>query len=457
MCQAMTGSDPYLTRSGDSVPSLRADDREMFRLAVPAFVALVSEPMFLLADTAIVGHLGTAPLAALALAATVLQTVVGLCVFLAYGTTASVGRRLGAGDLRGALADGVSGGWLALLLGVALAAGLAAVAGPVAGSFAVAPEVAADARTYLWVAAPGVPAMLVVLAMTGVLRGLQDTRTPLVVLVAANVVNVLLNLGLVYGLDLGLAGSALGTTLAQVGAAVALVVVVGRAARREHASLQLHPAGVLRSARAGVALFVRTLTLRVVLVVATVVAGTLPAASLAAQQVVTTVVTALAFALDAIAIAAQATTGRHLGAGDVDAARRTTRRMTGWGLVTGTVAGVLLLVLTPWLPWAFSPDPAVRSAAVGALVVAALVQPLSGVVFVLDGVLIGAGDGRYLAWAGIATLVAYVPCAFAVPALGGGLVGLWLAYGAWMLARAVTLVGRERSGAWLVTGAVRAA
>lgn len=438
------------------MPALSTDDREMFRLAVPAFFALVSEPMFLLADTAIVGHLGVEPLAALALAAAVLQTVVGLCVFLAYGTTASVGRRLGAGDHAGALSDGISGCWLAVLLGGALAAALAAAAGPVTQLFAVSSDVAGQARTYLLLAAPGVPAMLVVLAATGVLRGLQDTRTPLVVLVAANAANVVLNLVCVYGLDLGLAGSALGTTLAQLGAAVALGVVVGRAARREHAALRPHPAGVLHAGRAGVALFVRTLTLRAVLVVATVVAGTMPAASLAAQQVVVTVVTALTYALDAIAIAAQATTGRHLGAGDVAAARRTSARMTGWGLATGTVAGVGLLAVSPWLTMAFSPDPAVRSAAVGALVVAALVQPLSGVVFVLDGVLIGAGDGRYLAWAGVATLLAYLPCALAVPPLGGGLVALWCAYGAWMLARAVTLVRRDRSGAWLVTGAVRA-
>ena len=436
--------------------ALHDDDREMLRLAVPAFAALVSEPLFLLADTAVVGHLGTDPLAALALAATVLQTVVGLCIFLAYGTTATVGRRLGAGDLRGALADGVSGGWLALLLGAGLATALAVGAHPLTELFAVSSSVADQAGAYLLVAAPGLPAMLVVLAATGVLRGLQDTRTPLVVLVAANVVNIVLNVAFVYGLDLGLTGSALGTTLAQTGAAVAMTAAVVRAARRHGARLGLHPRGVLHAARSGVALFVRTLTLRIVLLVSTAVAGALPAASLAAQQIVVTVVSALAFALDAIAIAGQATTGRHLGAGDVASARRTTRRMMAWGAVTGTIAGLGLLVVSPWLAWAFTEDREVRSAAVGALVVAALVQPLSGVVFVLDGVLIGAGDGRYLAWAGVLTLAAYIPCAVAVVVAGGGLGWLWVAYGTWILARGVTLVLRERSDAWLVTGAVHA-
>ncbi len=436
---------------------LTGDDREMFRLAVPAFAALVSEPLFLLADTAVVGHLGTDALAALALAATVLQTVVGLCVFLAYGTTATVGRRLGAGDLRGALSDGLSGTWLALLLGAVLAAVLAAAARPVTDLFAVSDDVADQTVTFLLVASPGIPAMLVVLATTGVLRGLQDTRTPLFVLVAANAVNIVLNVVLVYGLDLGLAGSALGTTLAQTAAAAALTTAVVRAANRHGASLRLHPRGVLLAARAGVALLVRTLTLRAVLLVGTAVASTMTSASLAAQQIAVTVVSALAFALDAIAIAGQALTGRHLGADDVEAARRSTRRMVWWGLVTGGVAGASLLVVSPWLPWAFTSDAAVRQAAVGALVVAALVQPVSGVVFVLDGVLIGAGDGRYLAWAGIVTLVAYVPCALAVLATGAGLVWLWIAYGAWILARAATLVHRERGDAWLVTGAVRTA
>ncbi len=213
---------------------------------------------------------------------------------------------------------------------------------------------------------------------------------------------------------------------------------------------------MLLAGRSGVALLVRTMTLRAVLLIATGVASTMPSTSLAAQQIAVTVVSALTFALDAIAIAGQALTGRYLGAEDVAAARRSTRRMVWWGLLTGGVAGAALLVVSPWLPWAFTSDAAVREAAVGALVVAALVQPVSGVVFVLDGVLIGAGDGRYLAWAGVITLVAYVPCALAVLVAGGGLTWLWIAYGAWILARAATLVHRERGDAWLITGAVRA-
>ena len=429
-----------------------AERREIVRLAVPAFAALVSEPAFLLTDAAVVGHLGTAPLASLAVAGTVVQTIVGLCVFLAYGTTAAVARHLGARDNAGALSTGMAGIWLATLLGCALAAGLTLGAEVVAGAFGTSAGVRDGAVTYLRWAAPGLPAMLVVLAATGVLRGLQDTVTPLVVAIVANVANAVLNVTLVYGLDLGLAGSALGTTLAQLGAAAAMMVVIVRAGRRQGAALGPTLAGVRASARAGGPLVVRTLTLRAALLLSTLVAATLGSAATAAHHVVMTVVTALAFALDALAIAGQALTGRFLGAGDPEAALRTTSTMVRWGAGGGLIAGLSLMAVSPWLTWVFTDDPAVRAAAIPALVVAGMVQPVSGVVFVLDGVLIGAGDGAYLARAGLLTLLAYTPLALMVLATGGGLAWLWAAYSGFMLARLWTLTRRARSDVWLVSG-----
>jgi putative MATE family efflux protein len=431
----------------------RDDDRQIARLAVPAFFALVAEPLFLLADTAIVGHLGTPELAGLAIAGTVLQTVVGLAVFLAYGTTASVARHLGADDLAGALRTGLSGVWLALVLGTLAALACAAGSETIIGWFGTSDAVDVHAEVYLRVSAFGIPAMLVVLATTGILRGLQDTRTPLVVAIAANLVNIALNLLLVYGVNMGVAGSALGTVIAQWGSALALGLVVVRAAIRERSSLRPDVGEILAAARTGVPLIVRTLTLRAALLLATLVAAGMSAASVAAHQIALAVVTTLAFALDAIAIAGQAMTGRYLGAGDVAGARRATARMITWGWRCGVLATVTLAVLSPWLAHAFSDDEAVRAASVGALLVVAVVQPVSGIVFVLDGVLIGAGDGRYLAYAGLLTLVAYVPLAALVWHLGAGLVWLWAAYGVFMLARMVTLVARERGDAWLVTGA----
>jgi putative MATE family efflux protein len=272
-----------------------------------------------------------------------------------------------------------------------------------------------------------------------------------------------LNLLLVYGIGsfdgLGIAGSAIGTVLAQLLCAVALVAVVVRAARRHGAPLGPDLPGIRAAARAGVALVVRTLTLRASLLVTTYAvtvgaAGPDRATSLATHQIAITIWTFLAFVLDAIAIAAQAITGRYLGAGDVTGTRDVTRRMVRWGLVGGVVCGVLLAAASPVLGPLFSADPQVHDLLVPVLLVAAIGQPVAGVVFVLDGVLIGAGDGRYLAWAGLAVLVVYAPVALAAAHLTGGLVAVWVAFAAvFMGARYVVLTRRARGDAWMVTGA----
>ncbi len=437
-----------------------ADARRILALAVPAFGALVAEPLFLLADSAIVGRLGTVPLAALGVAGAVLQTAVSVFVFLAYGTTAAVARRTGAGDLPGALTQGVDGMWLAALLGVATAAVCWPLAPWLVGLFDPPPAVAAQAVDYLRWSLPGVPAMLVVLAATGVLRGLLDTRTPLVVATVGAVVNAGLNLLLVHGLGWGIAGSGAGTALTQIGMAVAVSVVVVRAARRHRASLRPARAGILASGRAGVPLVVRTLALRAAFLVTTYAATAKGPDALAAHQVAMNVWYLLALALDALAIAAQALTGTALGAGDVAGTRAATSRMVRWGVGAGAVMGLVLLAVHRWVPVLFTGEPGVREALVAALIVAAVTQPLSGYVFVLDGVLIGAGDGRYLAVAGVAQVVLYAPLALWVAAVAPdgvpGLVALWVAFTCgFMVVRAVLLGVRARSSAWLVTGATR--
>ena len=437
-----------------------ARDREIVRLAVPAFLALVAEPLFLLADAAIVGHLGTAPLAGLGVAGAILQTVVGLCIFLAYGTTASVARYLGAGDLRGAIAHGVDGLWLAVGLGSVVTVLGVLLAGPLVRLFGASDQVSNPATTYLRIAFLGTVPLLVMLASTGVLRGLQDTRTPLAVAVGGNALNVVLNLVLVYPAGLGIAGSALGSVLAQAASAAAFVVVVARAARRHGASLRPDVPGIRAAGRAGVPLVVRTLTLRAALLLTTYVVTVAAVGArdqevdLATHQLAMTIWGFLAFVLDAIAIAAQAITGRALGAGDAAGTRELTARMVRWGAVSGVVTGVLLAAASPFLGHLFTGDPDVQDLLVPVLLVAALGQPVAGVVFVLDGVLIGAGDGRYLARAGLVTLAAYAPVALACAVTGAGLVAVWVSFCAvFMGARFVVLVHRERGDAWLVTGA----
>jgi len=425
-------------------------DRQIFRIAVPALFALVSEPLMVLADTAIVGHLGTTPLAGLAIAATILNTVVGLCIFLAYGSTAAVARSHGAGAEKEAHTLAVSGLWLATALGAGLAVMLLAAAAPLSGWLASSPAVADQGHTYLTITSAALPAMLLSLAATGALRGELDLRTPLLVTVVANLANICLNLLFVYGLHLGIAGSALGTTLAQWGAALWLTTIVALRARRAGAVTRPHPGAILSAARDGVPLFARTVTLRIALLLPTILAARLGDASLAAHQVAMAVVTFIAYGLDAIAIAGQTLTGRTLGAGDADETRRLARRMMGWGVVTGVGAGAVLTATSPLVAIAFTGDPAVRHLLMPVLLVIAVIQPVSGVVFVLDGLLIGAGDGRYLAWAGVMTLAVYTPVALLLSR--GGFTWLWVAYGAFMLARLATLGLRERSDRWMVLG-----
>jgi putative MATE family efflux protein len=417
---------------------------------------LVSEPLFLLADAAIVGHLGTAQLAALGIAGVVVQTAVGLFIFLAYGTTSTVARQLGAGDRRTALTLGVDGLWLAAFIGLAAASACILLTPTIVDAFSPDPAVRDFAVTYLRIASFGIPALLLMLAATGILRGLQDTRTPLAVSVAANLANIALNLTFVYGFGWGIAGSAIGTLAAQGLAALVMVRLVSRTALRYGARLAPHARGIRGAFAVGLPLMVRTLTLRVALLVATYVAAAISTPAIAAHQVAFTLWTFLAFALDALAIAGQSITGRLLGAGDAEAVRSATRRMMWWGLVGGAVLGLLVAVARPLVIPLFTSDADVQHLLSTVLLIIALHQPVSGLVFVLDGVLIGAGDGRYLAVAGLVTLVVFVPLALAVLWGGGGLATLWWAFTGFMVARLGTLLWRERTDSWLVLGATRA-
>jgi putative MATE family efflux protein len=430
-------------------------DAEILRLAVPAFGALVAEPLFLLGDSAIVGRIGTVPLGGLGVASQVLVTLVNISIFLAYGTTAAVARQLGAGNRRAAIQQGIDGLWLAAGIGVAVLGAGWPLAPVLVHAFGASPAVTAGAVTYLRISLFGAPAMLTVLAGTGVLRGLQDTRTPLAVAVCASAGNIVLNAILVLGLGYGLAGSASGTAIVQNAAALAYLTVVARGARRAGVALRPDGPGVRGAAFAGASLVVRTLALQVVLVVTTALAARMGDAAIAAHQIAFRVWSLLALALDAIAIAGQAITGKYLGAGDVAGARAATARMTAWGAVYGVVFGAVVLAARPFLPGVFAASPEVTGLLLPVLTIVAAQQPVAGVVFVLDGVLIGAGDQDYLALAGLATAAVFGVAAACVHAWHGGLVALWLAYTVWLAARFATLTLRARGIAWLVTGAVR--
>ena len=435
-----------------AAPLRHPNDSEILRLAVPAFGALVAEPLFLLADSAIVGHLGTPELAGLSIAATIIGSAVSLCIFLAYGTTSIVARMIGAGDTAGALRRGVHGLWLAVLIGVLLASIGLAGAPTMVGWFGPDADAAGHAVTYLRVSTAGLPAMLIVLAMTGVLRGLQDTRTPLFVAAAANIANVGLSVGLVYGAGLGIGGSALGTVLAQWSAAAVYVIVVIRAAARLNVRLNPDLAGMRAGLMASAPLLIRNLALRAVLVLSTVVVARQGPEPLAAHQVAFTIWTTLSLSLDAVAIAGQALVGRYLGSADVTGARAATNRMIEWSIGAGVLFAAILIAAHEVIPPLFSPDPEVQRLLSSVLIVVAVMQPAAGWVFALDGVLIGAGDARYIAVAQMLTLAVFAPLALIVLYLDLGLNALWWALGAWLLARLVVMAWRERGDAWLVTG-----
>lgn len=447
-----------MKRTAPSAKANASTARQIRALAVPAFGALIAEPMFLLADSAIVGHLGVAQLAGVGLAATVLQTIVGLMVFLAYSTTPAVARLLGAGRHAQALAVGRDGLWLAALLGVALTGGGVLVSDVLLRTMGASGQVLFYAQEYFVISLAGLPAMLLVMAATGVLRGLQDTKTPLIVATAGFGVNIVMNFVLVYGLELSVGGAALGTVIAQWGMAAVYLTIVVKAARLQNVSLKPHWLGIRNVSSVGGWLMLRTVSLRLAILATVIVVTAQGQNNLAAHQLAMTIFTFLAFALDALAIAAQALIGKELGAANISQVRVLTRTMTKWGLAFGVLTGLGLAAISSHIGWIFSNDPRIHAALTVALLVMAVGQPLAGYVFVLDGVLIGAGDARYLALAGMANLVIYLPLLLWVYAvdfadMSDGLFWLWAAFSVgYMGARALTLGLRARADTWMQVG-----
>jgi len=437
------------------VPGLRSPhDREIARLAVPALGALVAEPLYVLADTAVVGRLGTEELAGLAVASSALLAGYSIFIFLAYGTTAAVSRLLGAGADREAAHQAVQGLWLAAAIGAVVTVAVLALGGPIVGALGADGAVRDHAEVYLRVSALGIVPQLLTFAGTGYLRGLQDTRTPLVVAVAAALANLVLELVLIPGLGFGIGASAASTVVAQVGAAGVFLWLILRATARLGAGVRPDPPAIRRLGRAGWDLLVRTVALRGALTVLTAVAARIGTVDVGAHEIAFAVWSLLALGLDALAIAGQAMVGRHLGAGDVDRARSVGRRMLELGVVGGLLATVVVLALRPVLPDVFSTDPAVVALAGFLLVHVAVLQPVNAVAFVLDGLLIGAGDMAFLARSMVGAALVAVTAAGLVLALGLGIGWLWGAIALLMVSRAGILSVRWRSGRWAVVGAV---
>ncbi|MEH0981239.1 MATE family efflux transporter [Micromonospora sp. CPCC 205556] len=433
-----------------------ATARRIAALALPALVVLAAEPLYVLVDTAVVGHLGRVPLAALAVGGTVMTLTAWLGTVLAYGITGRAARRYGSGDRAAAVAEGVQASWLALAVGLLVAVGMqlggGALARTLAGGGGDVADVAGAAAQWLRIAALGAPGLLVAAAGNGWLRGIQDTRRPLLFVLAPNLLSALLCPLLVYPAGLGLAGSAVANAAAQTlsGGLFAAALV------RERVSLRPRPELIRQQLVLSRDLLVRGLAFQASFLSATAVAARFGAAAVGAHQIALQLWFFTALLLDALAIAAQSLIGAALGAGDAAGARALARRFALLGAVCGVAFAVLIAAGAGVVPGWFSSDPQVRDQAMVAWPWFVAMQPLAGVVFALDGVLIGAGDTRYLRNLTIvAALGGFLPAIWLAYGLDLGLGGIWAGLTLFVVIRLAALLLRLRSGGWAVVGAVR--
>jgi putative MATE family efflux protein len=425
-------------------------DREILHLALPALGALAAEPLYVLADTAIVGHLGRPQIAALGLAGTVLAGAFTIFNFLTYGTTAVVARASGAGQHERAARLAAQALWISLAIGLALFLLCQALAEPLLRGLGGHGQSGHDALVYFRIAALGLPAALVALAGQGYLRGVSNLRRPLVIVVVANAVNLVLEVLFVYVLHWGIAGSAAGTAIAQAGMGIAFVVEL----LRPHAESRRPRLAEMRPMlRVGRQIFVRTTALYASFLVAAAVLARVSDAALGAHQIAFQLFVFLALVLDAIAIAGQVLVGRMLGAGEPDAAHAAAVRMIGWSVAVGALFAVVLLPLRHVLPQAFTSDPDVLHEAALAWPLFALMQPLAGAVFALDGILIGASDTSFLMWSMLASsFLVFVPIALLTLAFDWGIVGVWVGLVSLIGARLAFLGARFAGRRWAVVG-----
>jgi putative MATE family efflux protein len=424
-------------------------DRDIVRLALPALGALAAEPLYVLADTAIVGHLGGPQIAALGLAGTVLAGAFSIFNFLTYGTTAVVARASGAGQEEQAARLAAQALWASLGIGLVLLLVSETVAEPLLAGLGGHGRSGDYALVYFRIAAIGLPAALVALAGQGYLRGVSNLRRPLEIVVAANVANLVLELLFVYVFHWGIAGSAAGTAIAQAGMGVAFVVEL----LRPHALSRRPSLDAMRPLfRIGRQIFVRTAALFACFLYAASVLARMGDAQLGAHQIAYQLFLLIALILDAVAIAGQVIVGRMLGAGNAEGAFAAAVRMIGWSVVIGLVFAAILAPLSHALPSAFTDDPGVLYQAALLWPFLVVMQPLGGAVFALDGILIGAGDTRFLMWSMLAASALFVAIATLALVFDWGVVGVWAALDILIAARLALLGPRFVSRRWVVLG-----
>jgi putative MATE family efflux protein len=430
-------------------PGRHPQDRAVLALAAPALASLAADPLYSLVDTAFVGNLGTEELGAVAVGTAAFTASFWLFSFLAYGVTPRVARSFGSGQMSDARRTGVQALILALGIGALLTAVGTTLADPIVRALGAVPEIAADAETYLRIRVLSAAPVLVVQVGNGWMRGVQDTRTPMYIATAGAALNVVLDYALIYPAGLGVAGAAWATVIGQSLAAGVFLLVLGP--RLRGAVWRVEPQEARSLLRVGADLIVRTGSLLGAMTLATSVAARMGVVTLGAWQVTMQIFLLLALSLDSVAIAAQALIGKFLGAGDPEGAKAISRRLMEWGLMVGVALTVVLVVLRKPIAGIFSDDPEVVLATAGLLVWLALVQPLSGLAFTLDGILIGASDTRFLAGSMLVASAVYAALALVALTLDWGTAGLALGATVWLLARTVTTGARWARGHWALS------
>ena len=448
-------ADPEADPASAPRPGRRVGETELriARLALPALGVLAAEPIYLLYDIAIVGRLGALPLAGLAIGGLILSTLSSQMTFLSYGTTARSARFFGAGDHAAAVGEGVQATWLALGLGTLIVVVVQAAAVPLVSALAAGGAVAGAALTWVRIAIVGAPAILVSAAGNGWMRGVQDTARPLRYVVAGFALSAVLCPLLVYGWAgmprLELAGSAVANLVGQWAAAL----LFGCSLLGARVPLRIQPAVLRAQVVMGRDLVLRTMAFQACFVSAGAVAARFGAAAIAAHQVVLQLWNFLALVLDSLAIAAQSLVGAALGAGQLAHARSVAWRVTIFSTLAAVVLAAVFAVGASVFPSVFTDDRSVL-AAIGVpwwFMVAQL--PIAGIVFALDGVLLGAGEAKFMRTATlISALVGFLPLVWLSLAFGWGLLGIWSGLSTFMVLRLAFVGWRAFSGHWLVPG-----
>jgi MATE family multidrug resistance protein len=441
----------------EAAGSSRSHVKDILHLAVPAMLALASQPLLSIGDTAMIGRLGVEPLAARAVGAAIIGGIYWIFTFLSFGTTTLVGYHHGAQDFRACGETYLHALFLALLGGMAVACAGLLFATSLYSAMGAEANVIEEGVPYFRIYIASAPFTFIFFGSVGFFRGIQNTRTPMMIAFIVSGIHLLLDYGLIYGNfgfpRLGIRGAGIAAWVGQlVGAAVCMGIfffsrsmVAYRAIKWRVSLIRLRPLF-----RIGSDLAIRTGALRGSLVFATSCTARMGASVLSAHEIAFQLMLLCSDVIDGLAVAGQALVAKYLGAGQKETAMAMGKTLIVCGAVAGLIFGVAFLGGQDAIVSFFTNSPEVKLLlAAGVILLVAVFQPLNGMVFVLDGLLIGARDTRFLMWAMlVGALGIFVPISWMSLHWGWSLMGIWTGVAALMSWRLVTLLYRFFSRKW---------